>query len=156
MDSLLTWMERSRLHDFMLESLWAFPGAETIHFIGLILLFGSVAVVDLRLLGFAPRIPLQPLLAFVPLSLLGFGLNATTGILFLFSDPFRYYPNPAFRLKMLAIVFAAANAVWFKYAVSRKVACGETPGNDARVIAVLSILTWVFVIVAGRMIPYVG
>ena len=156
MESLLTWMEQSLLNDFMLERVWAFPAAETIHFAGLILLFGSVSVIDFRLLGFASKIPLRALMAFVPLSLTGFGLNLFTGTLFLFSDPFRYYPNPAFRLKVLAIVLAGINAVWFKYAVHRKVLAGSPMAREAKIIAAVSLLLWIVVIVMGRMIPYVG
>jgi hypothetical protein len=155
MESVLTWIESSALHNLMLDTAWVFPASETVHFFGLIVLFGSVGIVDLRLLGMVRAIPLQSMLAFIPLSLIGFCLNAFTGVLFFFADPFRYYPNIAFRLKIVAIVLAGVNAIWFKYAVHRKISQSEELATDAKVIAGLSLLIWIFVIVAGRMIPYV-
>ena len=153
--SVLTWIESSALHNFFLNTAWAFPAAETVHFFGLIVLFGSVAIVDLRLLGIARTIPLQSVVAFIPLSLIGFSMNAVTGVLFFFADPFRYYPNIAFRLKILAIVLAGLNAIWFKYAVYQKIMQSRELATDAKIIAGLSLLLWILVIFAGRMIPYV-
>ena len=155
MQSVLIWIESSPLHNWVLDAVWVFPASETIHFFGLIVLFGSVGIVDLRLLGIARAIPLHSTLAFVPLSLVGFSLNAITGTIFFFADPFRYYPNIAFRFKVLAIILAGLNAVWFKYAVHRKIVQSEELATDAKIIAGLSLAIWILVIVAGRMIPYV-
>lgn len=155
MQSFLIWIESSALHNIVLDTVWVFPASETVHFFGLIVLFGSVAIVDLRLLGIASAIPLRSTLAFVPLSLVGFSLNALTGTLFFFADPFRYYPNIAFRLKILAIVLAGLNALWFKYAVHQRILKSQELATDAKIIAGLSLALWILIIIAGRMIPYV-
>jgi hypothetical protein len=123
----------------------------------LILLLGSLLIIDLRFLGFAPRIPLNAVLGFLPLSLLGFVINLTTGILFLFSDPYHYYSNLAFRLKMLAVLLAGLNAIWFKLSINLESPSFESsrnPGMQLRFIAGLSLFLWLSVIVFGRMIPY--
>jgi hypothetical protein len=157
MHDLLVWMETSALGQFMRASAWAFPAAEILHFMGLSLLIGSLMVVDLRLLGLAPNIPLRIAYRFLPITAAGFAINAATGTLFLFSDPSRYYPNLAFRIKMLLVLLAALNALWFKLAVHAR--APATPdsgaaGATAKVIAALSLALWIGVIVMGRFIPY--
>src|SRR5690606_258667 len=121
MQEILAWMESTGLARFILETTWVFPTLETLHFLGLILLIGSIYVVDLRLLGIGSVALFGAIMRFVPVSLVGFGFNLGTGIMFLFSDPFRYYPNLSFRLKMLAIVIAGLNLLWFKYALQPKI-----------------------------------
>lgn len=157
MDGVLTWMEASRLARFILETSWVFPTLETVHFIGLILLVGSILVVDLRTLGVASSVPLGAFVRFIPVSVIGFGLNLITGILFLFADPFRYYPNLSFRLKMLAILLAGLNAVWFKLVAESELTGKSAAGSGGptlKFIAAASIFLWTAVIVLGRMIPY--
>lgn len=149
-------MEGSALARAVLENSWVFPTLETLHFIGLILLTGSLYVVDLRVLGLAPNVPIRDFARFIPISLLGFGINLVTGVLFLFSDPFHYYDNLAFRLKMAAVVLAGLNAVWFKFAADDELTGNGTGeiGVDLKLIAGFSMLLWTSVIVLGRMIPY--
>lgn len=156
-DDALSRMNESALAQFVIDNAWVFPTLETLHFMGLILLAGSLYVVDLRFMGVASRIPLKSVIGLLPISIVGFAVNLSTGVLFLFADPFRYYPNLAFRLKMLAVVLAGLNALWFKFALDWK-ALPDSPGIDPRPgirwIAGLSLLLWTSVIVLGRMIPY--
>lgn len=157
MDAVLTWMEGSAIARMILDHSWVFPTLETFHFIGLILLFGAMCIADLRLMGIASRIPARAVTDFVPVALFGFAINLVTGVLFLFSDPFGYYPNTAFRLKLLAILLAGINAVLFKLMWERQVAAGiAEPGAAIRTIAVISLLLWTLVIILGRMIPYLA
>ena len=159
MDGILTWMRDSALAGMITNNIWVFPTLETLHFIGLILLMGSLLVMDLRFMGFAPRIPLNAVLAFLPLALIGFAINLITGILFLFSDPYNYYDNLSFRLKMLAVLLAGLNALWFKLSHSLESMPGQgsgNPGVQIRLMAGISLLLWASVIVFGRMIPYLS
>jgi len=140
------------------ESWWLFPTLETLHFIGLILLLGALLIMDLRYLGLASRAPLSAVMRYLPVAVLGFTINLATGILFVVSDPFRYVPNPAFQLKMLAVLLSGINALWFKFAVDwHEVAANPeyTPGRTVRLIAGISLALWMAVIVLGRFIPYV-
>lgn len=108
-------------------------------------------------MGLAPAIPMKAVLRLVPVSVAGFFINLTTGTLFLFTDPFRYYPNLAFRLKMLAILLAGLNLLWFKFALDLKTLEARNasdPGLAVRWIGGISVLLWTSVIVLGRMIPY--
>ncbi len=157
MNDILSWMETSALGQLMRDSVWLFPMAEILHFIGLSLLIGSVMIVDLRLLGIIRDMSFHAAYKFLPISLLGFGINMTTGVLFCFTDPFRYYPNIAFRLKMLLVLLAGLNALWFKlsvYPLTMKTPDKVDIGVVTKIVAVLSLLFWFAVIVMGRMIPY--
>ena len=158
-DGILNWMTESALASFILDTSWAFPTLETLHFIGLILLIGSLYVIDLRFLGMARRVPLDTVLPFIRIALLGFVINLATGVLFLFSDPFTYYENFAFRLKILAIVLAGLNAVWFKFAAEKAgITSSEAydPPGTLKLIAGISLVLWTVVIILGRMIPYLA
>lgn len=158
MYDLLLSIEASALGQVMRDSVWLFPMAEILHFMGLSLLIGSLLVVDFRLLGFARNFPVAAVYRFLPLALAGFGINLVTGTMFFFSDPFRYYPNIAFRIKMLLIVLAGLNALYFAMMVRGKSAGaggGGEAGTDIKTVSTLSFLFWIGVIILGRFIPYV-
>ena len=157
MYDILFRIETSVLGQLMRDSVWLFPMAEILHFMGLSLLIGSLLVVDFRLLGFYRNFPVAAVYRFLPLALAGFSINLVTGTLFFFSDPFRYYPNIAFRLKMLFIILAGLNALYFALTVHRKAAqsgAGET-GSAIKTVSALSLIFWIGVIILGRFIPYV-
>ena len=157
MNDLLFRIETSALGQLMRDSIWLFPMAEILHFMGLSLLIGSLLVVDCRLLGFARGFPVESVYKFLPLALAGFSINLVTGIMFFFSDPFRYYPNIAFRIKMLFIILAGLNALYFAMTVHGKSAGagGGEAGTDIKTVSTLSLLFWIGVIILGRFIPYV-
>ena len=158
-EGILNWMAGSALASFILDTSWAFPTLETLHFIGLILLIGSLYVIDLRFLGLAGRVSLNSVLPFIRIALLGFAINLTTGVLFLFTDPFTYYENFAFRLKVLAIVLAGLNAVWFKLAAEKAgIVSSDSfdPPGTLKLIAGISLVLWTAVIILGRLIPYLA
>ena len=135
MTDILFRIETSALGQLMRDSIWLFPLAEILHFMGLSLLIGSLLVVDFRLLG----------------------INLVTGVMFLFSDPFRYYSNFAFRMKMCFIILAGLNALYFAlnaHRTARQPGVGDA-GTAIKSVAGLSFLFWIGVIICGRMIPYV-
>lgn len=157
-DDILAWMESSGLGNLVRDVAWIFPALETVHFMGLCVLFGSLMVVDLRLLGVAKFIPMRPAMKFVPIAIGGFCVNLLSGIGFLFSDPFRYYPNVAFRLKMLLILIAGLNALWFQFVELprvRDLPPGAQTSLKVKFVAALSLVLWIGVIIAGRFMPYV-
>jgi hypothetical protein len=159
MNNLATWMENSAVASFIGEYAWVFPMLETFHFIGLILTIGAIYVIDLRLMGFAPRIPLHAVVKLIPVSLFGFAINLVTGVMFLFSDPSFYFSNTAFRLKVLAILIAGLNAVWFKFSFDEAALAANPnaqPAATIKLIGFISLLVWTCVIVLGRVIPYVA
>ena len=155
---LASWFESTWVGGQMRNVFWLFPMSETIHFIGLTIMFGSLLVIDVRVLGYGRFINMRAALKFIPIAIAAFAVNLITGIMFLCADPFRYFPNIAFQWKMGLIVIAGLNALWFWFGEHKELsqlADGEDAEFRAKVIAGLSIAIWVAVIIFGRMIPYV-
>ena len=154
---MIGWIEGSWLNQMMIASQWAFPICEAIHFLGLCLLMGSLAVIDLRLLGFAPGFPARVVHQLLPWAWIGFSLNLITGILFYFTNPEFYYTNTSFWIKMVLILVAGANALWFELSVRRDLETvlegADIPGQ-VKTMAGTSLLLWIAVICFGRFIMY--
>lgn len=148
-----TWLGTQMRYHF-----WMFPMMETLHFMGLSVMFGALMVVDLRVIGLARFISMKESMKFIPIAIGAFLLNLLTGIAFLCADPHRYFPNLAFQWKMGLLLIAGLNALWFFFGEHKQLmqlADGEDADFRAKVIALLSLLIWVGIIIWGRMIPYV-
>ena len=139
------------------HSQWAWPVLESLHFIGMSVLIGTIGLFDLRLLGFARRIPMAALHRLVPLGVAGFLINAATGICFLAGTPDQYFINPAFQAKVLFFLVAGLNVAAFYLLMFRRVR-GVGPGEQAplfaRIIGGVSICCWVGVMTAGRLLTF--
>lgn len=130
---------------------WAYPALETAHIAGIALLFGSLVLFELRVLGLGRELPPRALARVaLPLSLAGFGVAALSGLVMFATQPLELLPNPAFRLKMLILFVASTNAGWFH-------ARGSLARADAiaKLQAIVSALLWLTVIACGRAIAYV-
>jgi hypothetical protein len=141
----------------LMQARWGWPIAESAHFIGLTLLFGSIAAWDLRLVGMLRDVPVTAFHRLVPWAVAGFGINALTGLLFLMTYPDQYVYNAAFQLKMLCLVLAGLNVALFYAVVFRPgmaLARGVPPPPLARLCGAVSITLWITVIVCGRMITF--
>jgi hypothetical protein len=154
---ILEWIKATPIGAFVRDSTWAFPALQSLHFIGMSLLIGVVGVIDLRILGVARGLPIRPLHRFLPLAFAGFGINLLTGIMFFCHDPYVYAYNPSFRIKMLLILLAGLNALWFRLGVFLDVdkwGPGIEASRLAKTISALSLLIWIGVITAGRFIAF--
>ena len=111
MASALHTVEATGFGRFMREALYAYPIAETIHIWGLALLFGSIALVDLRLLGLGRRMPIALLAHYaVPWTLLGFLIAALSGLAMFTAHAAEFMVQPVFMLKMGLILAGGVNA----------------------------------------------
>ena len=141
----------------LMRTPWGWPIAESLHFICLSLLIGTVGLFDLRLLGLARRIPIAAMHRLVPWGLAGFGINLVSGLCFLMTEPDQYIYNPSFHWKVLFITVAGMNALAF-YATSyrRVTAASASPDapRTAKVIAAVSLTMWIAVMVAGRLLTF--
>ena len=159
MEAFVTAIEGSAINNWILSSAWIWPSLEILHFLGLSLLLGSLMVIDLRLAGLFRNIAIGATHKLLPWTFLGFGLNLVTGILFLLGDPARYTANIGFRIKMLLVVLAGLNALWFYWKIN-PVMQSWGPHDDtpalAKLIAFVSLGTWTGVLLLGRLIPYIG
>lgn len=143
--------------EFMRNSTWAWPIFESLHFIGMSLLAGTIVMFDLRLLGFAPKVPVRALHRLIPVGIGGFLLNMATGICFICATPDQYLFNAAFRWKVIFIVIAGLNVAFFYTRVFRRLeAYTEThsPPFAARLVGGVSLGAWVGVMTAGRLLTF--
>lgn len=157
MASALHTVEASGFGRFMREALYAYPAAEALHIVGLALLFGSIALVDLRLLGVGRPVPLKALVRFaVPLSLVGFAIAATAGAAMFTAHAEEFITQPVFLTKMALIVAGGVNAALLHAGALREPAWDASDRAPARVraAAVLSLAVWLSVIVCGRLLAY--
>jgi len=155
---IASWFESTWVGEQMRNIFWMFPMMETFHFIGLTILFGSLLVIDIRVLGFGRFINMRAAMHFIPVAIGAFCINLLSGLAFLCADPFRYFPNVAFQWKMGLILIAGINALWFwfgEHEELKQLADGEDADFRAKVIAGLSLALWVCIIVLGRFMPYV-
>ena len=140
-----------------MTSKWGWPFCETVHFLGLSLLIGTIGMFDLRLLGMGKRIPIVALHKLVPWGVSGYIMALATGIMFLATEPDQYIFNSAFHWKIMFMAAAGLNMITFYLAVFRRVRTlggGEDAGSPAKIIAALSLFLWIGVIVFGRMLTF--
>ena len=157
LQSLVTFLYHTAIGEFMRESRWAWPVLESLHFIGMSLLIGTIGVFDLRLMGFARRVPVAALHRLIPVGISGFVLNGVTGLCFICATPDQYIFNMAFRVKVTLIVVAGLNVLFFYSRVFRRLeslAADERPPFGARLAGVVSLSAWVGVMSAGRLLTF--
>ncbi len=144
------------IYEFM-NSPWGWPTIESIHFLGLSLLIGTVGVFDLRMLGIGRGVAYADLHKLVSIGIICYGLNVITGTMFLVSAPDQYVFNPAFQLKLLFMLIAGINVIWFYRATLAEVratAANLAVSQRAKAIGIISLLCWTLIIVCGRLITY--
>jgi hypothetical protein len=158
-DALVGMIEGSAINNMILSSQWLWPSLEIVHFIGLSLLLGSMLVVDLRLAGLLRQIDIRSVHSMLPWAVLGFLLNLVSGTLFLLGDPARYTVNIGFQIKMILVLIAGLNAMWFIWKLNPQIANWEPHADTptaAKVVAIVSLCAWFGVLLLGRLIPYIG
>jgi hypothetical protein len=155
----LTMLENSAFGAWVRESstLWAYPTILFLHTIGLGLLVGPNAVIDLRVLGFAPRARLAPMETFYRIMWFGFWINALSGVALLIADATTKLTNPVFFIKMGFVLLAVVNMVVIRRRVFRDpyVEAGAAT-RTAGILAATSLVLWTGAITAGRLMAYIG
>jgi hypothetical protein len=112
---------------------------------------------DLRLLGLARRIPMSALHRMIPWGISGYVLNVITGFLFLSTSPDQYIYNSSFHFKILFMMLAGLNVLFFYSAMFRRVTAldaGDSVPVPAKFVGAASIVLWTGVIVAGRLLTF--
>jgi hypothetical protein len=138
---------------------WLFPNVETIHVLSLALVFGSIVMVDLRLLGVASRESAISRLSaeVLPYTWVAFACAVISGTLMFISKAHVYFYNLQFQLKLLCMALAGMNMLIFHFGVYRHVLDWDEsrrPPWTARLAGALSIGLWIAVIVFGRWIGF--
>jgi hypothetical protein len=156
---LLASLEATNFATTIRNSLYIFPFIEAVHVIGITLVFGTIAIIDCRLLGIASaRRPFMNVAADVmKWTWAAFLLSVVTGLMMFTTNPVVYYHNFYFRAKMLLLLLAGINMLIFELTAGRSV--HEWNKNDSapragKAAAVLSLLLWTGVIFVGRWIGF--
>jgi hypothetical protein len=155
MMEILASLEASAFGSWLRESgsIWAYPAVLTLHTMGLGVLVGASSVLDLRLLGCASRIPLEPLERLFPIMWLGFWVNATSGVALFVADATTKGTTTVFMAKLAFV----AIAIWVMRR-TRMVVYGRgraAAGRSGRLLAAASLALWIAAIVTGRYMAYV-
>jgi len=151
------WARATQWGAFARSSQWVWATTESLHFIGLSLLIGTVGLFDLRLMGMAKAIPVAALHRLIPVGIAGYATNLITGSLFLCAYPDQYLYNRAFQFKMVFMALAGLNILVF-YSAGFRQAKAVGPGEDAslqiRLIAAFSFFLWFGVLTCGRLLTF--
>ena len=157
--AILDWFTNTAYAEMMRYSLWGYPIGETVHLLGITLMFGAILLADLRFIGVGRHLGAGALYGgyLLRATWLGFGLIVLSG-LSLFSA---YAPDtiksPIFVAKLALIAMAGVNMLFFTFRVSKGMHLWDRdvlPPLSARLSAGLSIVLWTLTIFAGRLIAY--
>ncbi len=156
---LIASLEASGLATTIRNSLFLFPLIESVHVIGLTMVFGTIVIIDLRLLGIAStRRPFTAIASDVfKWTWMAFAVTATTGALMCVSDASTYYHSAYFRAKMALLALSGLNMLVFELTARRSIHAWDRNASapaSGRAVAVLSLVIWIGVIVLGRWIGF--
>lgn len=136
-------------------SIWAYPSILFLHTIGLGFLVGTSMAIDLRILGFARRLPLAPMEGFFPVMWIGFWLNAASGAALVIADATTMLINPVFYVKMAFIVLSLLSVRLIRSQVFQDPLFEKRPvQTTAKLLAAASLVFWMGAITAGRLTAY--
>jgi len=158
-DALLKALEASGLATRIRDSVFLFPMIESTHVIGLALVVGTIAIIDLRLLGIAStHRSFQRMASDILKWTWGaFALTALTGSLMFITNASVYYHNFYFRTKMLLLALTGINMLFFELSAGRTIHNWDTAPSAPRAgkaVAVLSLAMWIGIICVGRLIGF--
>jgi hypothetical protein len=159
-EALLAGLEGSWLGETMRTSgVWAYGVVNLVHVLGIATLFGSVLLLDLRLLGAWPRVPLSAIEEpAVRLAIAGFFVAAASGACLISTNATEYVGNPFLPIKLGAIALGVINAVVMQFLPAWKMRAAQTAAPRARVQLAaaggMSLVCWLAAVAAGRMIGY--
>jgi hypothetical protein len=159
-EQVFDWIEHTELSLWLVgPSMLAFPTVLTVHVLGTGFLAGTGAAIALRILGAAPQVPLKLLDLFYPILWVALAANVASGTLLLIAYPYKAFTNPLFYVKLTLIALAIYLVVKIRNEVLRHPP-GDKPPADAaawkraRILAGLSLASWMAVIAAGRFLAY--
>ena len=159
LQDLIAFVEHGTLGELVRENDLLFPSIESVHVLAICLVVGSIAVVDLRLLGFASvDRPVGRLMrSILPITVGAFGLAVAAGSLLFISHASKYLENRFFIAKITLIALAGVNMAVFHLIGARNLDQWENdalPPLFARVAGGLSLFLWVSVVACGRWIGF--
>ena len=142
-------------------SYWAWPAAEAVHFLGLALSLGVLLALNLRILGMMKQVAFADVHRLLPWGMLGFGANLITGMFFFIGQPAQYTASNPFYWKIAFLMIAGANFLYLTvfgkaWHTEDKVTATFDAGPGDKAMAIISLTSWLGVLYAGRMLPFLG
>lgn len=155
------WLYDTSISTYIRESLYLFPVLNTVHVVAIVLLAGTIAVVDLRLLGLTLRgVSITRISAQVlPITWIGAVILFLSGGLLFAAQASRIQTNIALRIKLLLLIAAGINVLAWHLSLSRNASSWDrlaSPPWQAKLAGSLSLLLWSGIIVTGRLIAFVA
>jgi hypothetical protein len=149
------WLESTAVATAIRQSTWLFPTIETLHVLAIVIVVGSVTMLDLRLLNIANRDRSVSELhdEVLPWTWTCFGVAAIAGSLLFSSSATKYYHNFTFRMKMLSLLLVGINAAFFELRTYRGVAKWDRESRiplAAKLAGGLGLVLWIAVVAFGR------
>jgi hypothetical protein len=156
MDPFFTWIEATPFSTWLRESpsLWVFPFVLILHTVGLAFFVGANIAWDVRVLGLSVGIPLEALRRYFRVMWAGFWINAVSGVLLLIAYPTKALTNPLFYVKLALIGVGIVLALRIRREVGGLRHAERDAPPVARALAAASLVCWITVIFAGRLLAY--
>ncbi|MDO8793499.1 MAG: hypothetical protein Q7J25_02655 [Vicinamibacterales bacterium] len=155
----LIWVESTGIATWVREanSLWAYPAVITFHSIGLAIMVGLSAMIDLRLIGCAPKLPLAGLRSLNQWIWIGFWVNAVSGLALLVASATTMLVNPLYYAKMGLVAVAMTIVILInKAAFGPSGVTSNEVTPRTRTLAIASLAVWAVTITVGRLTAYLG
>jgi len=156
--AFLEWLEFSPLGDWVAASLYGYPLMLSLHAVGLGVVVGILAMVNLRIVGLFGKLEIAPLRGLIKLAWAGFVVNLISGSALFTAQATYFITHKAFLIKIAAIFLAVINAAFLQNLLRQHADdwdAGESIPAGAKVLAISSLLLWSVAMVAGRLIAYV-
>lgn len=156
---ICAWIEGTRVATAIRQSTWLFPTVETIHVLAIVIVVGSVTMLDLRLLGVASkdRSIREVHEEIMPWTWGAFAVAVVAGALLFSSAATKYYVNFPFRMKMLLLLIIGINAGFFEMVTYRRVENADKEARvpaSAKIAGAVGIVLWIGVVAFGRWIGF--
>ena len=155
--ALVDWLPGTFPARIVVDYRWAWPICEALHFSGLVMIFGAVSFVDLRVLGIGQSFSFQDAHRLIGIAFAGIALSAITGVMFISGTPDQYFYNAAFHWKLVCFAVLVANLTYFyrfEYPRLRALQVGQSAALSAKISAGISLLALIGTMSAGRMLTF--
>jgi hypothetical protein len=155
--ALVDWLPGTWLAGLVLDHRWAWPICESLHFCGLVMIFGAVSLIDLRVLGVANAVSFESVHRLIGIAVVGIVISALTGMMFIAGTPDQYFYNAAFHWKLVFFAILVLNLGYFygsEFPGLRNLGSGDVAPLAARVSALVSLTALIGVMSAGRLLTF--
>ena len=154
---MLDWLQNTGIARMVQESIWGYPIVLSSHAVGMAILAGIVLMINFRILGLAPAIPLSALKTMFRFALVGLVINLVSGLMLFVANADAFYESNPFRIKMILLIVGITLMVKMSGQFFDRTDSVEdmVPTKQVKTMAVISSVAWFGVIIAGRLIAYV-